>query len=190
MDMESVEAREHLEMVERIVAASSRRLCAGGEYFLVWGLVAAGMDCVAQLILSRVLPSSALFVWGGLLAFGIVFTVVRTRSISARAERMPILQREFLNVLWITIGIAVVCDVVGFRLFPDWGGAAIWNVVAAIVLFYIGMHGNRRAIVGGIIAIVSFAAANFVLNGTGFVLAAGMLFGYGGFGLAEMLSRD
>jgi len=188
--MESVEARESLEMVERIVAASSRRLCLAGEFFLVWGVVSCGMDVVSQLIDFGVWPASAVWLWAALIGFGIAFTVVRMRSLALRAERVSLLLREFLSVLWVTVGIAVICDVFGWRLFPGWGSAAIWNVVAAIVLFYVGTHSNWRATLAGVIAIGSFIVANYVTNGTGFVLGAGMLFSYGAFGLAEMLSPE
>jgi hypothetical protein len=58
-------------------------------------------------------------------------------------------------------------------------------------LFFIGLHGNRRAQLAGIAVIVSLIAANFTDPAiAGYILAAGMVVGYAGFGLAEMLARD
>jgi hypothetical protein len=53
------------------------------------------------------------------------------------------------------------------------------------------MHGNRRAQIAGVLVLVSLVAANFVAPSiAGYVLAAGMLAGYSGFGLSELLARD
>jgi hypothetical protein len=52
------------------------------------------------------------------------------------------------------------------------------------------MHGNRRAQIAGVLVIVSLVAANFASPGiAGYVLGAGMLVGYAGFGASELLAR-
>jgi hypothetical protein len=102
-----------------------------------------------------------------------------------------LVEREFFNVLWLTLALAFVANVGAFNLFAGWGGAAIWTFTEAIVLFFIGMHGNRRAQVAGVLVVVSLVAANFVSTSiAGYVLAAGMLVGYAGFGVAELLAGD
>jgi hypothetical protein len=120
-----------------------------------------------------------------------IFSIVRGRATRRTLESSSLVQREFFNVLWITVALAFVADVAAFRLFPGIAAAAIWSVVEAIVLLYIGMHGNRRAMLGGVLLVVSLIVANFI-GGVfpPFVLAAGMLVGYGGFGLSELLVRD
>jgi hypothetical protein len=53
------------------------------------------------------------------------------------------------------------------------------------------MHGNRRAQVAGILVVVSLIAANFAPPAiAGYILAAGMLGGYAGFGVSELLAHD
>jgi hypothetical protein len=99
-------------------------------------------------------------------------------------------QREFFNVLWLAIGLAFVVNVAVYRIFSGAAAAAIWSVAEAIVLLYIGMHGNRRAQIAGVLVVVSLIAANFAPPAVvGYVLGAGMLFGYAGFGLSELLAR-
>ena len=48
-----------------------------------------------------------------------------------------------------------------YRIFSGLASAAIWSFAEAIVLLYIGMHGNRRAQVAGVLVVVSMIVANF-----------------------------
>ena len=188
--MDASKARDHVEMIERIIAASSQKLEAGGEFFLVWGLASGTFSVITQLIMDRRLPVAAFWL-SGLLGLGaVVFSIVRGRYYRASKDRVSLLQREFLNVLYLAMGIAFIVNCIGYNIFSYWASAAIWSAMAAIVLFYIGMHGNRRAQIGGIIVIVSIAAANFASRDPGYLIAAGMYLGYAGFGLAELLARD
>jgi hypothetical protein len=126
-----------------------------------------------------------------LLIPAVVFSIWRGRNKNAYPSRFSLVQREYFNMLWLTIGMAFVVDVAAFNIFRGWAAAAIWTFAEAIVLFFIGLHGNRRAQIGGIVMLVSLVAANFVSPALcGYVLAAGMLAGYAGFGLAEMFARD
>jgi hypothetical protein len=189
--IDSAQAREQVEMIERILAASSQRLYAGGEYFLVWGLYSALVAVLWQLIYNDLASYWALTIAGVALVAAIVFSTRRARSDGTSNGRRSLLQREFLNVLYLTLGLAFVANFACFHLFSGWGQVAIWSFAEAVVVFYIGMHGNRRAQIAGILIIVSMAVANFVdPTIAGYVLASGMVFGYAGFGLSEMLARD
>jgi hypothetical protein len=188
--MDTSEARDHLEMVERIVAASSRKLEAGGEYFVVWGILSGTFDLGVQLINDGKLPIAAIWLAPVLLLAGALFSVLRGRSFRRRGCGLSLLQREFFNVLWLTLAMALVVDVVGSHIFTGWALSAIWNVAGTTVLFYIGMHGNRRATIGGIVMILSIACANFMLPYAGYALAAGMCLGYAGFGVADLLANE
>jgi hypothetical protein len=189
--MNASQARDHVEMIDRILAASEQRIYAGGEFFVVWGAYGAAVTVLMQVIADGLLPQGAIWYEFPALAAAIAYSVIRGYSLSHRAPRMSLIQREFFNVMWLTVSLAFVADAGAFNLFNGWSAAAVWSVAEAIVLFYIGMHGNRRAQIGGIAVVVSMVAANFVAHGlTGYVLAAGMLGGYAGFGLAEMLVRD
>jgi hypothetical protein len=188
--MNPTEAREHLELVEKIIAASSRKLEAGGEFFVCWGLFGAAVAVLNYLVWTRSVGESWSLLGFAFMLPAITFTIWRSRNYRGKYERMSLLQREYLNVLWLTIALAFITSVIGFNLFGRLGLAAIWNVVEAIVLFYIGMHGNRRAIVGGVILIVSIALANFTPAYNMLILGAGVLVGYAGFGVADLLARE
>lgn len=185
------EARDHIEMVDRILAESHQRLCAGGEYFVVWGLGSALVTVLFQLVATAALPPSALWFVPVILTAGAAFSIARARIMRRVLARSSLIQREFFNVLWLTLGMAFVVDAAAYRIFAAVAAAAIWSVAASIVLLYIGMHGNRRAQIAGVLVVVSLIAANFGPTGiAGYILAAGMLIGYAGFGLTELLARD
>ena len=101
------------------------------------------------------------------------------------------MQREFFNVLWLTLGLAFVVNIGAYQIFTGLASAAIWSFAETIVLLYIGMHGNRRAVVCGVLVLASMIVANFVMpQNAAYVLAGGMIAGYSGFGLAELLASD
>ncbi len=189
--MEASEAREHLEMVERIIAESSQRLQAGGEFFVVWGAICAAIDALVTATEQGLLPAAALWVYPVLIAGGIGFSILRTRYYRTCGERMSLLQREYLNVLWLTISVAAITMFVSFNIFRTFvAQAALWSFAETIVLFYIGMHGNRRAQIGGIAVFASLIVANFMPLYAGWILALGVLIGYAGFGLAELFAQE
>jgi hypothetical protein len=187
----AAQARDHIEMVDRILAQSDQRLGGGAAYFIVWGLYSGAAVLLWQLVDNGGLPLTALWAQVPLLLAAIAFTVVRGRMKRISRARVSIAQREFFNVLWLATGLAFVANVVAFNVFSGWAQAAIWSFAEAVVLFFIALHGNRRAMVCGIAVVASLVAANFVARGvTGYVLAAGLVAGYAGFGLAELLARE
>ncbi|HTU81401.1 MAG TPA: hypothetical protein VMF61_04680 [Candidatus Acidoferrales bacterium] len=189
--LEAERAREHLEMVDRILAESSQRLCYGAEYFIVWGLFSGIATAIYQLIGNGVLPVWALNAVLVMLIACVAFTILRGRGHGAQRRGRSVVQREFFNVLIIAIGLAIVVNALGFNLFSNWAQSAIWTFAESAVLFFIAVHGNARAWIAGAVMIVSLAAANFSpASVAGYVLAAGMILGYAGFGVAESLARD
>ncbi|MGC1381372.1 MAG: hypothetical protein WA814_10180 [Candidatus Baltobacteraceae bacterium] len=189
--IDASQARSHIEMIDRILAETHQRLCAGGEYFVVWGFGSAFVTVIFQLVDRRVVMPSALWLVPIVLAACAAFSILRSRRTQRVLARSSIVQREFFNVLWLTLGMAFVVNVAVYRIFWGLASAAIWSVAEAIVLLYIGMHGNRRAQIAGVLVVVSLIAANFAPPAiAGYVLAAGMLAGYGGFGVSELLARD
>ncbi|HEY1655130.1 MAG TPA: hypothetical protein VGF86_08470 [Candidatus Tumulicola sp.] len=189
-DLNAIQARDHLELVERILAESQQRLCAGGEYFVVWGLFSGGTTILLSLIGRGTLPPAAVWVAVASWIACILFSIFRGRRLHAKSERQSLVQREFFNVLWLTIGLAFVANVAAYRVFAGLASAAVWSFAGAIVLLYIGMHGNRRAQIAGVVVVVSIVVANFVgTPSAAYALAAGMIVGYAGFGLVELVSR-
>lgn len=185
------DARDHIEMVDRILAESQQRLCTGGEYFAVWGAGSAFVPTLFQLVDNGVVAAGALWSVPVVIAACAIFSIVRARRTRPMLARSSLIQREFFNVLWLTLALAFVTNVAAYRIFSGLASAAIWSVAEAIVLFYIGMHGNRRAQIAGVIVVACLVAANFAsANVAGYVLAFGMLAGYGGFGVSELLARE
>ena len=188
--IDAAQARDHIEMVNRILAESHQRLCAGGEYFVVWGVGSAVVTVLFQLVNGGFVAGGALWLVPVVLALCALFSIYRGRATRAALARSSLVQREFFNVLWLTVGLALVTNLAVYRIFAGVASAAVWSVAEAIVLLYIGMHGNRRAQIAGVLVVASLIAANFVGPGiAGYVLAAGMLAGYAGFGLSELLAR-
>jgi hypothetical protein len=189
--LDAAAAQDHLEMVKRILAESQQRLCSGGEHFVVWGIGSAYITVLFQLVHGGLLRPAAAWSVPIVIAACAAFSIIRGRQTRRVLQRGSLLQREFFNVLWLTLGLAFVVDVAVFNIFPGLASAAIWSVAEAIVLLYIGMHGNRRAQIAGVLVVVSLVVANFASPGiAGYVLAAGMLVGYGGFGASELLARE
>ena len=189
--LDAQQARDHLAMVDRILAESSQRLRFGAEYFLVWGLYSGICTLILHLVAIHTLPASALVAVAALLVASIGFSIWRGFAKSRETLRRSIVQREYFNVLWLTIGLAFVANVGAYNIFDGLASAAIWSFGAAIVLLFIGMHGSRRAQVAGVLVVVSLIVANFVPHSqAAYVLAAGMVVGYGGFGLLELLARE
>ena len=189
--IDSAAARDHIEMVERILAEAQPRLCSGGEYFVVWGIAAAYITVIVHLADIGLIPLAALWSTPVVLAGAILFSVLRGAKTRYAPGRTSLLQREFFNVLWLTIGLGFICNLAVYRIFNGIAASAIWSVAQAIVLLYVGMHGNRRAQVAGVLVVVSLVAANFASpSNAAYILAAGMLAGYGGFGLSELLARE
>ena len=184
------QAREHIEMVDHILTRSERTLRVGGEFFLVWGLWGAAVPLLFQLKAGGLVPDSALIILPVLIRGAIVFSVVRGRQLGRERDGLSLLQREFFSVLSISLGVTFVAAVLGYQLFPAFANSALWNVAGAIVLFFIASHGNGRALACGTIMIASIAAANFLPAYSGYALAAGMLFGYAGFGFLSLIARD
>ncbi len=189
--LDATQARDHLELVERILAESHSRLCAGGEYFVAWGIGSAAVPLIIGLVKNGVVPGATLWLVPAILAACGAFSVLRGAFTRRTLSRASLVQREFFNVLWLTVGVAFIVTVAGFRIFEGAAAAGIWSVVETIVLLYIGMHGNRRAQICGVIVLASLIVANFSPSAVvGYVLAAGMFLGYAGFGASELLARD
>jgi hypothetical protein len=135
--IDAAQARDHLEMVDRILAGTEPRLCSGGEYFVVWGIASAYITVLFQLVDREIVAAGTLWSIPVVLAACAVFSIVRGRLNRRTLARSSLVQREFFNVLWLTLGLAFVVDVAVFRIFAGIAGAAIWSVAEAIVLLYI-----------------------------------------------------
>ena len=184
--MNPSEAREHLDLVDRILTEADRSLCVIGDLFVVWGLVAAAIDVVFQLALTGRVHGWWTWLPLVLIPGAIAYTFVRSIQAKNASDRMTTASRDYLNVVWVVFWLMAVAQSAAFHLFPGWSGAALWSLGAAIITFYVGLRGDRAGMLGGIVLIASMIVASFVPAYCGWILAAGMLLGYSGFGVAAM----
>ena len=192
--IDAAQARDHIEMVDRILAESQPAALRRRRVFRRLGhRLGLHHRALCSSSINGRLPVRGALVGAVRAIVAAPFSAIFRSATDAPqcSQRSSLVQREFFNVLWLTIGLAFVVDVAVYRIFTGMASAAIWSVAEAIVLLYIGMHGNRRAQVAGVLVVVSLVAANFAAPAlAGYVLAAGMLVGYAGFGASELLARE
>lgn len=177
-----MEAREHLEMVDRILTHAEEepvRLIPG--MLIVWGIAAAAIDAGQQFAFSNATGKAGLWVAGAALAIGILYSIAISVSLSRnhRYERVSLLEMRMgrtMGAVWFTVLVAAFAQP---HVFAGWGGAAVWSMGAAIMMLMAGFSGDRRGLAGGLILLASVLAANYAFPQTpGYALAAGFIFGY------------
>lgn len=187
--MDAREAREHLDMVDRILTTAEKRPYRPmGSLFVVWGLGAAFIDISAQF--SHGVPLGAWAVAGAIvLALALAYTIFISVRARRRADRMPNSEARMgriLGAVWLAIWVCSLCQP---HMFSGWASAAIWNTGAAISLLAPGFFGDRRALFGGIVLLASVVVANAWFAYAGFALAAGFLIGYVSVGILYMIQN-
>ncbi|MBV9736727.1 MAG: hypothetical protein JO177_01055 [Candidatus Eremiobacteraeota bacterium] len=187
--MNAPEAREQLDLVDRVLAHAERTIHPSGTLFVLWGVVAAVLDLTFQAIYWF----RGAFTWWWFAPAVVLYAVALTTTIAyvnraRRCDRLSIIEAQYLRVLFISLcaaGLAVFCG----NIFNGWADGAIWSIAYAIPLTFIGVQGNRIALAGGIVLFASILVANFIPNAPGIVLAIGMLVGYAGAGIAIEAER-
>lgn len=179
--MDADKAREHLEMVNNILAHSER----GHWAYRQLGLCMAGMGVGVALIdvASQVggieSPVAGLAIAGGVLLavswVAMMWHMIASRRSSDRAPLEQVRMGQVMSAVWISIVVAAFCQP---HLFMQWGSAAIWSVGGAITMLVPGSWGERRSLWGGIAMLACLLVANFVPSITGYALAAGFILSY------------
>lgn len=188
--MEPTEAREHLELADRVLARSDRRVYTHGEFFVAWGIVGVVSDIIWQLLVDRIIDERWLWLFGITVVGAIVFSIIRGRALRADSEYMPRAQQEYLNVLWLAFGVTAIAQVAAYPLFRNWASSGLWTVAAAIATGYVGLHGDRRGLIAAFVLLASLVWAAYAQHVAGYILAGGFAIGYIVFGVASMLARD
>lgn len=180
--MDAGEAREHLAMVDRILARAENepvKLIPG--LVIAWGLAAAAIDAGQQLYFSHVAGRAGLWLADGALAAGILYSVALSISLMRgnRYERVSTAEKRMgraMGAVWFTVVIAAFAQP---TVFAGWGGAAVWSMGAAIMMLMSGFSGDRRGLAGGLVLLASVLAANYAFPQTpGYALAGGFILGY------------
>ncbi|HZZ64603.1 MAG TPA: hypothetical protein VFE17_03825 [Candidatus Baltobacteraceae bacterium] len=180
--MDAQEARDHIEMVDRIltrVEGEPVRYIPG--LIIAWGLAAAAIDAGQQMAVLGTGGRAGLWLAAAALIAGIVYSVAVTIAIArgCRYETMTITEMRLgriMGAVWFTVFVAAFAQP---HVFAGWGGAAVWSMGAAIMMLMSGFSGDRRGLAGGLILLASVLAANYLFpHVPGYVLAAGFIFGY------------
>ncbi len=180
--MDAWEAREHLEMVDRILVNAGEqpvRMIPG--MLIVWGIAAAVIDAGQQLYVQHIgghagaLAADIALLMGFLFSVGVSVSLFRNH----RYERISIVEQRMartMGAVWFTVIVAAFAQP---HVFAGWSGAAIWTMGAAIMMLMAGFNGDRRGLIGGLVLLASVLIANYATPyAPGYVLAGGFILGY------------
>ncbi len=183
--LDSNDAADHLQMVDRILAQADRQVRLLPEPFIAFGISGGLSDIVSQRIFVN--HNDPRLGWIAVLGWiaAIIITIVSSRRRRRKKERWSVLDGQ-LYTLFTIIWITTLAVAFGSQLhvFTQWAVAAIWSFAYGIALIFVGTQGNRYTLVGGIILIASIIGANILYPYIGYVLAAGMWIGMAGTGVA------
>lgn len=177
-------ARDHLQMVDRIMAGADRNVRLLPAPFIAFGIAGGIADLSADLV-SRGAAGAPLIwfsvaVWIVAVAISI-YAGVRLRRTKQRFSILDGQLFALFNVIWIvTLTVAFGAG----HIFTQWAAGAIWSFAYGIALIFVGTQGNRVTFAGGVILIASIVAANFFYDYAGYIFAAGMWIGMAGTGVA------
>lgn len=180
--MDADEARDHLEMVDRILATAEEepvRPIPG--LVIAWGLAGAGIDLGQQLYLAHVTGRPALWLADASLLLAILYSIgvsvwLFYHNRFNRVSRFEQITGRMMGAVWFTVIVAAFAQP---HVFAGWGGAAVWSMGAAIMMLIIGFSGDWRGLAGGMVLLASVLVGNYALPQTpGYALAAGFILGY------------
>ncbi|HET6895640.1 MAG TPA: hypothetical protein VFH72_09705 [Candidatus Baltobacteraceae bacterium] len=180
--MDANEARDHLEMVDRILAnAGDRPVRIIPGLLIVWGLAAAIIDAGQQLYMQHIGGEAGMKAADIALLIGMISSIGVSVWLwrNHRYERISIVEQRMartMGAVWFTVIVSAFAQPV---VFAGWGGAAVWSMGGAIMMLMAGFNGDRRGLVGGLILLASVLIANYVTpHAPGYALAAGFIMGY------------
>ena len=187
--MNANEAREHLEMVDRILtqAERPRAFRPYGAVLVVVGLAAALLQGGAQLGTDGH-GWAIVYAGAALMLVGYAYLVWSGIAARRNAERIPLSEARIgkaSSAVWLAVFIACFAQP---HIFANWASAGIWNLGGAVQMLTLGFFGDRRSLIGGLLLAASLPAANAVSK-PGYVLAAGFVAGYVIPGVLKMLDR-
>ena len=189
--MDAREAREHLEMVDRILAEAepSRQWRPYPRVLVAIGIAAALLDVGAQFQVDG--KSAGVTIAGAVLMLGcyayLIWAMVDMKRRAVRISTVQARMGTAIRTVWIAVFAASFATP---HIFAGWAAAAIWSLGGAIQMLIIGGSGDRRAVLAGCVLLASVVGANFVRGIEGYILAAGFILGYAVPGVLYMLDKD
>lgn len=190
-NLSAADARDHLQMVDRILSRTEETVQISGLPFLVWGIYGSVENLGAQLV-----PASGpIATWWNvasivlLAAILLVFVSLGRRNMRS-ADRVGVLDRHVYNLFLIAFAVAMLTMLLGSHIFANWAQSAVWSLMFGITMMYCAVLVRSRVILaGGSVLIASIFVANFLPLSVGYVLACGDLFGMAAAGIILMMGR-
>jgi small-conductance mechanosensitive channel len=188
-DLDVVQAEDHLQMVDRILARVDEPVSVSGWPFLIWGVYGAVVNIVVQLVVFENHTSSLFWIVAGALVIAVTFMVFFLRSIRNR-ERRGLLDQHIGNLFMVAWIVALIAMLLGDHIFTNWAQAAIWSLIYGLTMLYCASLVRSRVVfIGGAILIASIVAANYSPAYVGYILAGGNLCGMAATGIVLMTAR-
>lgn len=181
--MDAREARDHLQMVDDILkhAEDAGWACREmGVTLIGFGIGAALLNLAYQGSVgtggagpSWMIATGAAFLFASLVYMGIWMALEHRAA--ERVSLRAVQSGRVMGAVWGSVFVAAICQP---HVFNGWSASAIWSLGGAISMLVNGFLGDRRALAGGLLLLVSLLVANYVPAITGYALAAGFLAGY------------
>lgn len=178
--MDAHEAREHIEMVDRILDRAERkrlRFRPWASLLITFGIGAAMAEAGWQWALNGG-PPTLIRIGAAIIVLGYVYMIAAS-IYERRSGVCDTVEEQFkgriIGAVWLCIIVSAFAQP---HIFSSWANAAIFNVGSAIQMMIVGFTGDRRSTAAGVVILVSLIAANIFSAYTGYILAAGMIFGY------------
>ncbi len=189
-ELNALQARDHIEMVDRILArADDTTVCVPYQPFLYWGIAAAVINVVSERVSVQHDSSELYWIAAAALVLALGLTIGWARRLHGQERRSLVGRQVYyaFNTAWI---VSLACMLLAFRIFPQWGQAAIWSIMyGSAMLFAATLVRSRVLLAGGAVLIASILCANFAVGYAGYILAAGDLIGLAGAGLVLYASQ-
>lgn len=189
--MNASEARDHLEMVDRILARADEPCGLSPYPFLIWGVAGASMNVVAQLVYIEHATQWLLALFAPILIVAIGLMIWWAVRLPAVERQRGLIDRHVFSVFNLAWIVALVVQVGAERIFPTWAQAALYLLMYGFAMVSVGLIARSRPVlIGGSVMLAAIVVANFVPDYTGYVLALGDLFGMAGAGIVLWLQRN
>jgi hypothetical protein len=184
------EAREHLEMVDRILsrAEPAKNYRPWTWAIIIVGIAAALIQAGGQAAVNG--HGYAVEIAGAvLMGCGYIYMAWVSYGARRNVERMSTSEARIgkaCSAVWVAVVIAFFAQP---HIWSMWAAGAIWNLGGAIQMLMFGFFGDRRALIGGLLLAISIVAANYV-SAPGYALAAGFVLGYVVPGVLTVIDKD
>jgi len=176
--MESTDARDHLRLVDRIVATTDREVRFPPALLIVIGIAAGLIDALKQArLLGMSVPDDR---YVHLPLIGLIIVVGFLSAWRGRnAGRESLMQGYAGGALFIAFIVTMTLNLTAQdRVITDSGMALLWSTSFILALMFAGIMGSRLLLVCGVAMLACTAAASLVGGWMYGMLALGWVLGF------------